>query len=424
VTSLGDLLLTARERKGVDLYRAERDTKIRARYLAALERGDYSELPGTVYTKGFLRNYASYLGLDPDVVLAQYHREHGASRTEPVAIVPRPLEAPKSGLTLTPGLAVGALLAIAVLAFAGFIVLQLFRFSRPPTLSVTDPPTLVSEMPGADRTVLVGTSDPGATITIRGPSGQPMRLTADSAGRWQQEVTLTKGRNDFTITATDPVTGKDSSPLSLVITVPIPVMQAPTLSVTSPQQNAVFHNSAIPIQGTTNGTSVTVSARYTGPAASPAPGSAPPEAPAQPRSKQIVVAGDGTFSASYPLAPGRWTLTIRAVSADEMTATETRTITVSYTGVSLVLEVRGSKTQIKVWVDGKIDPELGEGGQTLPAGTTLEFLARQSVEVRTDSAGATFFTVNGDPVGTLGKVNEAGTWLFAPPAGPKKTNRE
>ena len=37
-----------------------------ARHLSALEDGDYSELPGAVYTKGFLRNYALYLGLDPD----------------------------------------------------------------------------------------------------------------------------------------------------------------------------------------------------------------------------------------------------------------------------------------------------------------------------------------------------------------------
>ena len=44
--SLPERLVAARERKGVDLYRAERDTKIRARYLAALEHGDYAELPG------------------------------------------------------------------------------------------------------------------------------------------------------------------------------------------------------------------------------------------------------------------------------------------------------------------------------------------------------------------------------------------
>ena len=73
----------ARERKGVDLYRAERDTKIRARYLGALERGDYRELPGAVYTKGFLRNYALYLGLDPDEVLPQWRRERGDASVRP-----------------------------------------------------------------------------------------------------------------------------------------------------------------------------------------------------------------------------------------------------------------------------------------------------------------------------------------------------
>src|SRR5512134_2955777 len=89
--ALPDRLVAARERKGVDLYRAERDTKIRARYLAALERGDYKELPGAVYTKGFLRNYALYLGLDPDDVLLQWRRERGEIKEpEPVIVVPRP----------------------------------------------------------------------------------------------------------------------------------------------------------------------------------------------------------------------------------------------------------------------------------------------------------------------------------------------
>src|SRR5678816_2068499 len=91
--TVGDLLQAARERKGVDLYRAERDTKIRARHLAALESGDYAELPGAVYTKGFLRNYALYLGLDPEEVIRQWKRERGdaAVPPEPVLAVPRPL---------------------------------------------------------------------------------------------------------------------------------------------------------------------------------------------------------------------------------------------------------------------------------------------------------------------------------------------
>src|SRR6476469_830195 len=94
--SLPARLYAARERKGVDLYRAERDTKIRARYLGALERGDWKELPGAVYTKGFLRNYALYLGLDPDEVLLQWRTERGNAKDAPPAIVvPKPIAAPR-----------------------------------------------------------------------------------------------------------------------------------------------------------------------------------------------------------------------------------------------------------------------------------------------------------------------------------------
>src|SRR3954467_3662116 len=73
--SLGETLQAAREQKGVDLHRAERDTKIRAKHLAALETGDYSDLPGPVYTRGFLKNYAAYLGLDADELVMEWRLE-------------------------------------------------------------------------------------------------------------------------------------------------------------------------------------------------------------------------------------------------------------------------------------------------------------------------------------------------------------
>src|SRR5207247_7295186 len=93
--ALPERLLAARERKGVDLYRAERDTKIRARYLGALERGEYNELPGDVYTKGFLRNYALYLGLDPDEVVSQWRRERGnVAPARQILTVPQPIAQP------------------------------------------------------------------------------------------------------------------------------------------------------------------------------------------------------------------------------------------------------------------------------------------------------------------------------------------
>src|SRR5215218_2500717 len=137
---LPDRLYAARERKGVDLYRAERDTKIRARYLAALERGDYRELPGAVYTKGFLRNYALYLGLEPEEILSQWRRERGdAGPPQPVIAVPRPIATPRRALTFSPGVVVAALLTVAVLLVGGYLTVQIMRYAKPPTLTVTDP---------------------------------------------------------------------------------------------------------------------------------------------------------------------------------------------------------------------------------------------------------------------------------------------
>ena len=67
--SLGETLRQARLDRGVSLAEAEQETHIRRRYLEALEAEDYSALPAQVYTRGFIRTYARYLGLDPEATL-------------------------------------------------------------------------------------------------------------------------------------------------------------------------------------------------------------------------------------------------------------------------------------------------------------------------------------------------------------------
>src|SRR6185503_1024280 len=178
---LPDRLAAARERKGVDLVRAERDTKIRVRYLSALERGDYRDLPGAVYTKGFLRNYAIYLGLDPEDVLRQWRRERGDQiGPEPVIVPPRPLAEPARPLNFSPSVVVAALLTAGVVLFFIYLSAQLLRYSRPPELAITNPATAVFAVDESQETFrLSGTATPGATITIRAPGQeQPIRTTA------------------------------------------------------------------------------------------------------------------------------------------------------------------------------------------------------------------------------------------------------
>lgn len=420
-------LTTARERKGVDLYRAERDTKIRARYLAALERGDYRELPGAVYTKGFLRNYALYLGLDPDDVLLQWRRERGDPR-EPQAViaVPRPLVAPRPGLTFSPSLVVFALLMVAVLAFAAYLGVQLLRFAKPPTIAVTDPAVAVVDVDeSATEYVLEGTTNPGATVSIATPGRDPYTVSADADGAWAAAVELRRGRNQFEVSAVDPETGKRSEEaVSLFITVPFLVIEAPTLSVDQPAEGATFENGAIPIQGrTTNADSVVVSARYTGTVEPAAEGAEAPAPPPTPKPVTVEVGPDGAFSTPYELTTGRWAVTVTASSPEGKTTSLTRNVAVAFKGVNLVVSIKGGKAWIKVWVDGKIDEDIGVAGKVIGNNKTLTFTAQESIEVRTGSSGVTYFTLNGTNLGALGRSGTPETWLFEPPNEPVKTQR-
>ncbi len=121
---LGEVLRTAREARDVDLARVERDTKIRARYLQALEDGDYAELPGAVYTKGFLRNYGAYLGLDTEYLVDLYRLESSQPTSEKptVPTPPRPISTRRSRpLVVTPGVIMAALLTVGVAIFIIYI---------------------------------------------------------------------------------------------------------------------------------------------------------------------------------------------------------------------------------------------------------------------------------------------------------------
>jgi len=69
---IGYSLRAARERQGIGHPEAELATKIRAKYLRALEEEDFAALPADTYTRGFLRTYADYLGLDGEIYVDEY----------------------------------------------------------------------------------------------------------------------------------------------------------------------------------------------------------------------------------------------------------------------------------------------------------------------------------------------------------------
>jgi cytoskeleton protein RodZ len=70
--AIGERLREARMRQKIDIAEVESATKIRAKYLRALENEEFGLLPGNTFVKTFLRTYAEYLGLDPQLLLEEY----------------------------------------------------------------------------------------------------------------------------------------------------------------------------------------------------------------------------------------------------------------------------------------------------------------------------------------------------------------
>jgi hypothetical protein len=122
---IGATLKNARTRQGLDIRTVEEQTKIRIKYLRALESEDWEVLPNAAYTKGFLRTYATLLALDPDALVDDFRRQvesalpNGSTTTfgEPVLEGREPWrQGPR-----VPVLAVVGLLALATIVILALI---------------------------------------------------------------------------------------------------------------------------------------------------------------------------------------------------------------------------------------------------------------------------------------------------------------
>ena len=89
---IGEVLKQARSRAGLDIRAVEEQTKIRVKYLRALEDEEWDALPSSAYAKGFLRTYAQLLGLDGEALADAYRRQVERGRTDPTFLGDQVLE--------------------------------------------------------------------------------------------------------------------------------------------------------------------------------------------------------------------------------------------------------------------------------------------------------------------------------------------
>ncbi|KGX83374.1 helix-turn-helix domain-containing protein [Pontibacillus marinus] len=79
---IGARLKEAREAKNMSLDDIQNETKIQTRYLQAIEKGDFSIMPGKFYTRAFIRQYAEAVGLDPEIIMEEHANELPSSSEE------------------------------------------------------------------------------------------------------------------------------------------------------------------------------------------------------------------------------------------------------------------------------------------------------------------------------------------------------
>jgi cytoskeleton protein RodZ len=205
---IGPSLREARERRGLAYSQVEADTAIRSRYVRALEEEEFSILPGPTYTKGFLRTYADYLGMDGQLFVDEFNsRHHDPRRDFDQPIASRPRSRPQQRRQRRESHLVMIVLAaiVAVTSMIFLVALKRGPHTAPPIAPITS--TQQHTQTTQTQTQTTGSSSTGtSTKTI--PTSFTVTLVA-SAPSWvgitrSTKTVLSTHGTDLTAYTIDP----------------------------------------------------------------------------------------------------------------------------------------------------------------------------------------------------------------------------
>jgi cytoskeleton protein RodZ len=167
MASFGDTLRRERELRGVELREVAEATKISIRFLQALESDRIDILPGGIFPRAFVRQYATYLGLDPDRTVAEFvyaYGEHAGQPSTPAPARSRSLRMP-------------VLVVVVVLAVLGIAAWAALRYEAQ---GATAEPVASASAPGTTFAPDPVYPPPTTAAATAAPDGQGLVLTLTS----------------------------------------------------------------------------------------------------------------------------------------------------------------------------------------------------------------------------------------------------
>ncbi len=193
MTTVGEILLAARLKRRLTIAQAERATRIRAKFIEAMEKNEFEKLPPGTFAKGFIKNYASYLGLSPDDTLAFYRRQYGEEKAK---VLPDTRSTPKRGFRLTPQFITIVSIASLVLVFIAYLAYSYLRIAGSPSLMVETPKNNL--VVNVSEIEVAGKTTPDAVVAIN-----EQQVSVDENGNFRTKLPLQPGLNTITIKATN-----------------------------------------------------------------------------------------------------------------------------------------------------------------------------------------------------------------------------
>jgi cytoskeletal protein RodZ len=201
MVKLGQRLHTLRLQRKQSLEEVAHEIRIKASFLAAIERGEYNKLPSPAYAHGFVRNYATYLGLSRAEFTALFKREFDEKRAYKVLpdSMVKTKEFPLQRMRIQQSL---VLFVVILLLAIGILFFQYRAAFLPPSLDVISPKA--DSTTSQDITV-TGKADSNATVTI---NDQPVAVGTD--GQFSKRIILFPGHATISVKATNRF-GKESA---------------------------------------------------------------------------------------------------------------------------------------------------------------------------------------------------------------------
>jgi hypothetical protein len=186
---IGSSLREARTRQDLDFPQIEAATKIRGKYLRALEDESFTQLPAQTYVKGFLRTYAEYLGLDGQLYVDEFNSRYVATEEDPPIRVRRDVR-PRRRHRMQSNVLIAALVGIALVTALVIAAWKSGSPARENVVGLGPPPSRVVKPSGPPSITFVAKRTVFLTIRKSGPTGKV--LFDGSLGKGEFEHYTTK----------------------------------------------------------------------------------------------------------------------------------------------------------------------------------------------------------------------------------------